>query len=44
MEEGNVDSFTNAVKEYDSISRLDQWYTAILLKIKKSMEGEVDLR
>lgn len=44
MEEGNVDNFTEAVKEYDSISRLDQWYTAILLKIKKSMEGEVDLR
>lgn len=28
------------VKEYDAISRLDQWYTAILLKIKKSMSGE----
>ncbi|XP_062502330.1 alpha-soluble NSF attachment protein-like [Corticium candelabrum] len=40
FEEQNVDAFTEAVKEYDAISRLDQWYTAILLKIKKSMGGE----
>jgi len=36
MEEQNVDGFTEAVKDYDSISRLDQWYTTILLRIKKS--------
>jgi alpha-soluble NSF attachment protein len=40
FEEENVEAFTEAVKEYDAISRLDQWYTAILLKIKKSMSGE----
>jgi alpha-soluble NSF attachment protein len=46
LEEQNVDSFTDAVKEYDSISRLDQWYTSMLLRIKKGIEGEgeMDLR
>ncbi|XP_065833153.1 alpha-soluble NSF attachment protein-like isoform X1 [Oscarella lobularis] len=40
IEEQSVDAFTDAVKEYDSISRLDQWYTGILLKIKKAMTAE----
>lgn len=44
VEEQNVDGFTEAVKEYDSISRLDQWYTAILLRIKKKMAEQPDLR
>lgn len=43
-EEQNVDSFTDAVRDYDSISRLDQWYTTILLRIKKSIEGDGSLR
>lgn len=42
-EEENVESFTEAVKEYDSISRLDQWLTTILLRIKKGMNEEPDL-
>ena len=33
------------VKEYDSISRLDQWLTTMLLCIKKTIQGdEEDLR
>eukprot|EP00118_Oscarella_pearsei_P017481 m.173852 g.173852 ORF g.173852 m.173852 type:complete len:296 (+) comp39096_c0_seq10:54-941(+) len=40
FEEQSVEAFTDAVKEYDSISRLDQWYTGILLKIKRSMAAE----
>ena len=32
------------VKEYDSISRLDQWLTTILLRIKKSISTDPDLR
>ena len=32
------------VKDYDSISRLDQWLTTILLRIKKSVGGDPDLR
>ncbi|CAH1792479.1 unnamed protein product [Owenia fusiformis] len=43
-EDENVDAFTDAVKEYDSISRLDQWLTTMLLRIKKTIEGEGDLR
>lgn len=44
LEEQNVDGFTDAVKEYDSISRLDQWYTTILLRIKKQVADQTDLR
>ncbi|CDW53319.1 alpha soluble NSF attachment protein [Trichuris trichiura] len=41
MEEHNADEFTNAVKEYDKISRLDQWTTTILLRLKRVCgEGE----
>ncbi|XP_029414104.1 alpha-soluble NSF attachment protein isoform X3 [Nannospalax galili] len=44
-EEQNVDSYTEVVKEYDSISRLDQWLTTMLLRIKKTIQGdEEDLR
>lgn len=36
---------TPQVKEYDSISRLDQWLTTMLLRIKKTIQGdEEDLR
>ncbi|KAF5301127.1 hypothetical protein FQR65_LT08957 [Abscondita terminalis] len=44
LEKQNVDSFTDAVKEYDSMERLDQWYTTILLRIKKQMNKNPDLR
>lgn len=44
VEEQNTDAFTEAVRSYDSISRLEQWYTTILLRIKKSIEGEGSLR
>uniref|UniRef100_A0A6M2DPR5 Protein required for fusion of vesicles in vesicular transport alpha-snap n=1 Tax=Xenopsylla cheopis TaxID=163159 RepID=A0A6M2DPR5_XENCH len=44
MEEQNVEGFTDTVKEYDSISRLDQWYTTILLRIKKQLNDNPDLR
>uniref|UniRef100_A0A7N4NGW9 NSF attachment protein alpha n=1 Tax=Sarcophilus harrisii TaxID=9305 RepID=A0A7N4NGW9_SARHA len=44
-EEQNVDSYTESVKEYDTISRLDQWLTTMLLRIKKTIQGdEEDLR
>uniref|UniRef100_A0A2P2I5H3 Alpha-soluble NSF attachment protein-like n=1 Tax=Hirondellea gigas TaxID=1518452 RepID=A0A2P2I5H3_9CRUS len=40
LEESNVDGFTESVKDYDSISRLDQWYTTILLRIKKTIAAD----
>uniref|UniRef100_A0A670YG94 NSF attachment protein beta n=1 Tax=Pseudonaja textilis TaxID=8673 RepID=A0A670YG94_PSETE len=41
-EEQNSEAYTEAVKEFDSISRLDQWLTTMLLRIKKSIQGETD--
>uniref|UniRef100_A0A3P8Y9J2 N-ethylmaleimide-sensitive factor attachment protein, beta b n=1 Tax=Esox lucius TaxID=8010 RepID=A0A3P8Y9J2_ESOLU len=39
-EEQNCEAFTEAVKEFDSISRLDQWLTTMLLRIKKTIQGD----
>ena len=36
--EGNdVEAFTAAVYEFDQITKLDNWKTSILLKIKKTL-------
>ncbi len=35
MESGDVDQFTAVVQEFDSMSRLDQWKTTLLLRAKK---------
>eukprot|EP00117_Sycon_ciliatum_P035313 scpid73375/ scgid26800/ Alpha-soluble NSF attachment protein; N-ethylmaleimide-sensitive factor attachment protein alpha len=44
-EEQDVEAFTAAVKEYDSISRLDPWLTSMLLRVKRSfLDGEPDLK
>ncbi|XP_045063872.1 N-ethylmaleimide-sensitive factor attachment protein, alpha a [Coregonus clupeaformis] len=44
-EEQDVDAFTDAVKDFDSIPRLDQWNTTMLLRIKKEIQDdESDLR
>ena len=37
--EESTEQFTAAVSDYDAISRLDQWYTTILLRIKNSIGG-----
>mmetsp|Transcript_1818 Transcript_1818/g.6484 ORF Transcript_1818/g.6484 Transcript_1818/m.6484 type:complete len:293 (+) Transcript_1818:269-1147(+) len=39
MDEGDVESFTNAVYEYDRISRLDPTKTSLLLKVKKNIQS-----
>lgn len=45
LEESDADGFSEVVQEYDSISRLDPWFTNILLRIKKSIaDDEADLR
>ena len=44
LEENDADGFTEVVKDYDSISRLDQWFTNILLKIKKQIEADSDMK
>jgi alpha-soluble NSF attachment protein len=37
LEEGNEEAFTNVVFEYDQVTKLDNWKTAILLKIKRGL-------
>jgi len=36
----DVEAFTNAVVDFDSISKLDSWKTSILLKVKNSIKEE----
>lgn len=43
LEDQDVDGFTQAVADYDSIVRLDQWYTTLLLRVKKTIQGESGL-
>lgn len=43
LEQSDEDGFTAAIQEYDTISRLDQWFTSIMLKIKKQINSE-DIR
>lgn len=43
VEEQEIDGYTEEVKKYDSISRLDSWYTTLLLRIKKNMGSGNDL-
>uniref|UniRef100_A0A158P9N7 C2H2-type domain-containing protein n=1 Tax=Angiostrongylus cantonensis TaxID=6313 RepID=A0A158P9N7_ANGCA len=46
LEDGNEELFTDTVKAYDKISRLDQWHTGLLVKIKRTInkEDEDDLK
>jgi len=45
VQDYDVDAFTKAVEAYDSISKLDQWKTTLLLRIKNTIksEGEANL-
>jgi len=43
LEQQDVEAFTTAVKEYDSVNRLDPWFTALLLRVKKLIPVEDDL-
>lgn len=42
VEAGDVEDFTNQVYEYDSLSKLDEWKTSMLLKIKNSIQDDDD--
>jgi len=39
-EEADVDRFTNAVYQYDQVTKLDNWKTGVLLRIKKALEED----
>ncbi|CAG5135740.1 unnamed protein product [Candidula unifasciata] len=43
VEDDSVDQFTEALKEFDSISRLDPFLTTLLLRVKKQLNAEPDL-
>lgn len=38
LDEGDDEKFTNVVYEYDQVTKLDNWKTAILLKVKRGMQ------
>jgi len=40
IETNNQDEFTKAIVEYDTVMKLDNWKTSILLKIKKGISEE----
>jgi len=43
VEDQDVESFTTEVKSFDQVSRLEQWHTTILLKIKKQIPDPDDI-
>ena len=40
MDAGDVERFTAKLAEYDRLTKLDDWKTSLLLKVKKSIEAE----
>jgi hypothetical protein len=43
VEDQDGEAFTNEVKAFDAVSRLDAWQTMMLLKIKKTLPDENEL-
>lgn len=44
IEAGDLQQFSGVVGEYDQVTKLDNWKTSILLKIKRTLDEEPDLR
>ncbi|KZV22774.1 alpha-soluble NSF attachment protein [Dorcoceras hygrometricum] len=40
LDEEDVEKFTGAIKEYDSMSRLDAWKTTLLLRVKEALKAK----
>jgi alpha-soluble NSF attachment protein len=38
-EAGDPEKFTDAIAEFDSMTRLDAWKTALLLRVKKKLQA-----
>lgn len=38
LQEGDEEAFSRAVYEFDQVTKLDNWKTAILLKIKRGLQ------
>lgn len=43
LDAGDQEAFTAAVFEFDQVVKLDNWKTAILLKIKRGIQDEPGL-
>ena len=43
VEGGDSEAFTGAVVEFDQVTKLDNWKTNILLKVKRSIQDEMSL-
>lgn len=39
-EEADVERYTAAVYQYDQVTKLDNWKTSVLLRIKKALEDD----
>jgi len=44
IEEHDMDGFTAAVQDYDSISPLDSWFSNLLLRVKQGIETDADMK
>ena len=40
VKQGDPEQYTAAVFDFDQVSKLDNWKTAILLKIKRNLEAQ----
>jgi len=40
FENYDIEAFTNAIVEFDSIQKLDNWKTTMLLRVKKTIKDE----
>jgi alpha-soluble NSF attachment protein len=40
VESYDVEAFTNAVVEFDQITKIDPWMTSLLLKVKQGIKTE----
>ena len=43
VDAGDPEAYTGAVVEFDQVTKLDNWKTNILLKIKRSIQDEMSL-
>lgn len=44
VDEGDEVGFTEAVADYDQVSRFDQWFTTMLLRVKRDIGNKCSLR
>ncbi|KAJ2998355.1 hypothetical protein HDV02_004570 [Globomyces sp. JEL0801] len=40
VEEGDLDAYSGALQEFDKMTKLDEWKTSLLLRVKKSIQAQ----